>query len=362
MRVGILGGGQLARMLILAGKPLGLDFVVYTAEITATTANLAEHVVGELTDLEAIDQFCKQVDVVTFENENIPLDAVAVIEEKYTLHPGSHFLANAQDRVFEKQMFKKVGIPTNQYFAVNVSEDLTEAVEQLGLPMIVKSRRLGYDGKHQYVLQSQADVQALIAANEDTLDDTIAEQFIAFEREVSIIAARDQQGAIVTYDLCENVHEQGILRTTKNRPGDPLQEIAANYGQQLMAAYDYVGVLACEFFVKDGQLLANEVAPRVHNSGHWTLEGSVTSQFENHLRAICGLPLGSTESRCRCQMINCISRMPEQKAELLSAPDSHWHDYQKIPRPNRKVGHITICAADEPQLKLRTAPLLGYFL
>lgn len=336
MIVGILGAGQLARMLILNSKHLGIDFLVYAPEITATTQDLAEHIVADFDDHEALAAFCQRVDVVTYESENIELATVEVISEHRQLLPGRKVLASSQDRLLEKQLFHHLDIPTNNYRTVDNIDNVRSAIAELGLPLVLKARRLGYDGKHQFRIHSDADLALLADVD---LDGFIAEAYVDFTHEVSIIGVRNQQGEITCYDLCHNIHQEGILSSTKNIAEDPLFPQAQQYLTAIMQDSDYVGVLTVEFFVADGQLLANEMAPRVHNSGHWTIEGAYCSQFENHIRAITALPLGSTQSLFTCRMDNCIGAMPK-RTEIM-AEGGYYHDYQKQPRPKRKLGHIT---------------------
>lgn len=336
MTIGILGGGQLARMLILSGKPLGLNFVVYCDKVTDTIANLAEIVIGELDQFEQLDQFLNKVDVVTFENENIPEATLNYLKGKTQLRPTEQAIYHAQDRLHEKTLFNELDIATNQYRTIDSEQDLKTAANELGLPLVLKSRRLGYDGKNQYLIKTAADLEK---ANALALKNYLAEEFVAFDREVSIVAVRSADDECRAYDLCQNHHEQGILRISENKKNDPLWQDAFNAIEKILNKFNYIGVLALEFFVKDNQLIANEMAPRVHNSGHWTMNGCVCSQFENHVRAIAGLPLGSVESTTHCIMTNIIGEWPDRQA-LQQTANLAIHDYQKTPRTNRKLGHV----------------------
>jgi 5-(carboxyamino)imidazole ribonucleotide synthase len=247
-------------------------------------------------------------------------------------------LRHAQDRLDEKKLFEQLGIPLPGYRAVATRDDMTAAADVLGLPMVIKTRRLGYDGKGQFVVRAASDVDA--AWGQLGAQPLIAEQWVPFDYEVSSIGVRNVDGEIRIYALSHNVHEDGILRVSRSPVDAPLlAEKAAEYVRRLLLHLDYVGVLALELFVKDGQLLANEFAPRVHNSGHWTIEGAATSQFENHLRAVMNLPLGSTANRGHAGMINLIGDIPDRARAL---GESHLHDYGKTPRPGRKLGHITV--------------------
>ncbi len=339
MNIGILGGGQLARLLILSGKPLGMDFTVLTEKVSPTTRDLASHVLGDLSEQQVLDQLLDAADVLTFENENIPVAAVNYLSKYKNVFPNSEILALAQDRLSEKTLFQKLAIPTNVFYAVDSVDDLQDAVKQLGFPFILKSRRDGYDGKYHYRMNAASDIDALASKND--LQGHIAEAFVDFDYEISALATRDQQANVVCYDICENQHHQGILHKTFNRADHSLLELALGYLKEIMLAVDYVGTMALEFFVKDNTLLANEIAPRVHNSGHWTIDACYTSQFENHIRAISGLPLGDSRSFMACEMTNVIGQWPDRN-KLLQTSGLCLHDYQKAPRLKRKVGHFVV--------------------
>lgn len=338
MKIGIIGSGQLARMMIMAGKPLGLSFVTYSPDEFTSMGEYAAHIRGDYTDQQQLFQMFEQVDVVTYEHENLPSELLANLEQRFVLRPGSKVIATVQDRLFEKQCFTRLAIPTNEYIEVNSVDEVKQAAKRLGYPFIIKSRRNGYDGKHQYRIHHASDIDSLLS--DEQCSNCIAESFVDFEREISVIAVRDHHGQCRFYDVCENHHIDGILSTTHNRIGDAIAKQACEYSKRLLDDMGYVGVLAIEFFVKQAQLYANEVAPRVHNSGHWTIEGAKTSQFENHIRAVAGLPLGSCESIARVRMDNCIGKMPDIHS-VLANDNAHYHDYEKAPRPGRKVGHIT---------------------
>lgn len=338
MKIGIIGSGQLARMLILAGIPMGFSFVTYSPDESTSMGKYAAHIVGQYDDETGLKKLLDQVDVVTYEHENLPVGILKNIEANYPLRPGSKAIATVQDRLSEKQCFNRLTIPTNEYRAIDSVDDARQAAETLGFPFIIKTRRNGYDGKNQWRIESTQDIDTLIS--EEHCKNCIAEAFVDFDREVSIIAARNVAGQTDCYDISENKHRQGILHTTLNRPNDSALKQAYDYAQTLMTDLDYVGVIAIEFFEKNGQLLANEVAPRVHNSGHWTIEGARTSQFENHLRAISAQALGNCNSTATVRMDNCIGEIPAFD-EILSNPNAHYHNYEKTPRPGRKLGHIT---------------------
>ncbi len=259
------------------------------------------------------------------------------------MHPGPAALAAAQDRLAEKTLFRELGIDTPRFQAVASLDELSAAVAEVGLPAVLKTRRLGYDGKGQALLRSDDDLAAAWAAIGGVA--AIVESLVPFERELSVIAARGRQGEIAYYPVSENTHRDGILRLSLSRPGDPMQARAEQYLGRLLEYFDYVGVLALELFQVGGRLLANEFAPRVHNSGHWTIEGAETSQFENHLRAVLGLGLGATGPIGQAAMVNCVGAMPPLE-QVLAIPEAHVHDYGKAPRAGRKVGHLSLRPED----------------
>ena len=339
MKVGILGGGQLARMIALAGYPLGLKFIVLDPDTNAGAAGLSEHLLGAYDDPALLAELAEKADVVTYEFENVPAHVAEFLSSHTLVYPPAGALAVAQDRLLEKNFFRELGIGTAPFAAVESLTDLQAAMADIGYPAILKSRRMGYDGKGQAVLRSAAD----LAAAWDSMQGAaaIVEGFVDFQREVSIIAARSPSGEIAYYPLSENRHRGGILRIAECRDKDPAQSLAEDYVRRLLEKLDYVGVVALELFDAGGALLANEFAPRVHNSGHWTIEGSETSQFENHLRAILNLPLGSTAPRGYAAMVNFIGGLPDD-AQLLSIANAHLHLYDKAPRKGRKVAHATI--------------------
>jgi 5-(carboxyamino)imidazole ribonucleotide synthase len=356
MRIGIIGGGQLARMLALAGYPLGLRFLILDPAPDACAGQVAELIQGDYDDREKLAQLADRVDLVTFDFENVPAAAAHFLEETVLVYPPPLALEIAQDRLAEKTLFRELGIATPAFAAVDSLEALYSAVSQVGLPAVLKTRRLGYDGKGQRLLRDRADIEsAWRALNSAAL---ILEDLVPFLREVSILALRDRHGIMAFYPLVENHHQGGILRLSRAPyEHEALAQQARDYAGRILERLDYVGLLAIEFFVLDGQLLANEMAPRVHNSGHWTIEGAETSQFENHLRAILRLPLGSTAAREYSAMINFIGELPDLNA-FLEAPGLHFHNYGKAPRPGRKVGHATLRADDPAMLEAHLARLL----
>jgi 5-(carboxyamino)imidazole ribonucleotide synthase len=347
MKVGMLGAGQLARMIALAGYPLGVDFIFLDPSADACANSLGEHLHGDYNDPRLLAELAERADVVTYEFENVPAEVADFLASHTQVHPAPKALAVAQDRLIEKTFFHDIGIPTPAYAAVDSFESLEHAMSTIGWPAILKSRTLGYDGKGQSLLKSAADLKP--AWEQVGGVPAVVEAFVPFDREVSIIAARNVSGAIVFYTLSENLHRGGILRVSECCDNDPMQGQAEGYISRLMEALDYVGILALELFQVDGKLIANEFAPRVHNSGHWTIEGAETSQFENHLRAILDLPLGATAPVGKAAMVNFIGGLPVTE-ELLAIPHAHLHLYDKVPRKGRKVAHATVCAETTGQL------------
>ncbi len=361
MNVGIVGGGQLARMLALAGYPLGLRFQVLDPAPDACAGQVALLMQGDYHDEARLASLAAWADVVTFDFENVPADAARVLEGRVAVYPPVEALALAQDRLSEKTLFWEMGIPTPTFATVDSLEELHSAVLRVELPAVLKTRRLGYDGKGQQVLRAAEDIEPAWRALGGA--PLILESFVPFEYEVSILAARGRDGATACYSLVENHHRDGILRLSRAPCRMPeLEREGWDYARRLLDRLDYIGVLAIEFFVKDGRLIANEMAPRVHNSGHWTLEGTETSQFENHLRAILGLPLGSTAALGHAAMVNGIGDLPE-RATVLAIPGAHYHAYGKASRPGRKVGHITLRADDPGVVRAgleRVLPMVGF--
>ena len=353
MRVGVLGGGQLGRMLALEGRPLGLRFRFLEPAVDPAVAELGEWVRAEYDDQEALGAFAEGLDVVTYEFENVPVEAVRALTDRVGVFPPPGALRVAQDRVHEKQVFETVGIPTADYAPVSDREDLESAVARLGFPSVLKTRRLGYDGKGQAVLRGRDDLEdAWQRLGERPL---ILERFVDFSRELSILGVRSRDGLSAFYPLVENEHRGGILRVSVAPApvvSETLQAKAEARARALMDSLDYVGVMALELFQHGDELLANEVAPRVHNSGHWTLDGAWCSQFENHLRAVCGLPLGSTAPRGHSAMVNLIGEVPPRE-RLLGLDGVRLHLYGKEPRAGRKLGHVNILGSDPAEVRER---------
>jgi len=360
--VGILGAGQLARMMAQAGRPLGLDFVFLDPAKDACAAEFGDHICAGWDDEAALKKLGQRSDVVTFDFENVPESSASLIESLCPVYPPPRALFESQDRLREKTMMQELGIPVAPFHPVASRPDLIEAVEKIGLPCVLKTRRLGYDGKGQAVLRFQEDMERAWQVLGEF--DLICEGFVPFEAECSLIAARGRDGQTVFWPLTRNLHRDGILAISMVPSFDrALQLRAQNLIQRLLDRLDYTGVMALELFLKDDELLANEFAPRVHNSGHWSIDGALTSQFENHLRAICGLPLGDTQSDTWSLMFNLLGEMPggesRQPADPATMASVHWHDYKKTARSNRKIGHVTVTAKSEAGLKARTAQLAG---
>jgi 5-(carboxyamino)imidazole ribonucleotide synthase len=339
-KVGIVGAGQLGRMLALAGYPLGIRCVFLDRSTAAPAAQVAPILTGELEDAGQLAALAARSDVLTFDWENISGSALAPLEKLTLVRPPRAALESSQDRLTEKALFSKLRIPVAAHAAIDDEEQLRKAIRKFGLPGVLKTRRMGYDGKGQFVLRNPAHIEEAWAAIGGA--GLIYEKFQEFSREVSIVGARSPTGQTVFYPLSANVHGGGILHySIAPFVSRTLERAAQTYLKRMMNELSYVGVLTIEFFVVKGRLIANEMAPRVHNSGHWTIEGCVTSQFENHLRAICGLPLGSTRALGHAAMINFLGKMPDPE-RLLSIDGLAYHDYGKEPRPGRKVGHCTI--------------------
>jgi 5-(carboxyamino)imidazole ribonucleotide synthase len=346
-QVTVLGGGQLGRMLGLAGIPLGLSFRFLDPTPGAPAGAVGPVVTGALDDLAAAGEAAAGAAVVTYEWEGVPADTARHLGARAPVWPPPRALEVAQDRLAEKEACRALGIGTAPYRAVDTRADLDAAVRDIGLPAVCKTRRGGYDGKGQHVLHSRADVDAAWARLGGV--PLILEGFVPFERELSIVAVRGRDGEVRCWPVVENEHADGILRVTRApAPGHDaaLQRRAEACIVPLLEELGYVGVGCVELFDAGGTLLANEIAPRVHNSGHWTIEGAQTSQFENHLRAVLGWPLGATDVRGASAMVNCIGTMPDRDA-VLAVPGAHLHDYGKQARPGRKLGHVTVTAPDE---------------
>jgi len=347
MNIGIVGGGQLGRMLALAGIPLNMRFTFLDPAIDACAAALGTHLCAAYDDQQALRQLAESVDLVTFEFENVPSETVDFLAQFVPVYPSGEALRVARDRWLEKSMFQALGIPTPTFANVLSQEGLETAVQCIGLPAVLKTRTLGYDGKGQKVLRNSAEVAGAFAELGQV--PCILEGFVPFNGEVSLIAVRGRDGQTRSYPLIHNQHRDGILRLSVVSTAHPLQDLAEDYARRVLNKLDYVGVLAFEFFEVEGGLKANEIAPRVHNSGHFSIEGSECSQFENHLRAIASLSLGSTAKTGESAMLNCIGSVPPL-ADVAAIAGAHLHHYGKAFKRGRKVGHITLCASDKAAL------------
>ncbi len=354
--IGILGAGQLGRMLAIAALKLGLRTHIFAPEAAAPAYDAAAaRTVAAFDDEAALTRFAEAVDVATFEFENVPTATVEFLAGRVPVRPGVRALAQTQDRLVEKTFLRDLGLKTAPFVKVEDAGALVRAVAELGRPAILKTRRLGYDGKGQSLIREGSNV----AAVHRTLGSApmILEGFVAFEREVSVVAARSLEGEIVAYDLCENEHEHHILARTRApaRVGAETAVEAKRIARAVLEALDYVGILAVELFVvrdRRGEegLVVNEIAPRVHNSGHWTIEGAETSQFEQHIRAIAGWPLGVARRRGRAEMHNLIGEDAEEWRDILAQPDLSLHLYGKLEiRPDRKMGHVTRIFPETPE-------------
>ncbi|MEQ0925238.1 5-(carboxyamino)imidazole ribonucleotide synthase [Acinetobacter schindleri] len=346
--IGIFGGGQLGRMMAQAALPLNIQCTFFEA-----TTNCPSAALGPVFSTKAengLQDFINSADVFSLEFENTPLADVDVLTKNKDLHPPRQALAIAQHRLSEKVLFDELEIPVAPYKAVTSVESLKAAVAELGLPIVLKTSRGGYDGKGQFVLRS-ADQTDQAWAELGPAGELIAESFVTFSREVSIIAVRGQDGDVKTWPLAENHHHNGILsHSIVPAPNSAdLQPVAQDYITRLLNHLNYVGVLTLELFVTDKGLYANEMAPRVHNSGHWSIEGAVCSQFENHVRAVAGLPLGSTEVIRPTVLVNIIGQHPKSE-DVLALKGAHLHLYNKSEREGRKIGHITLMPTDSAQL------------
>ncbi len=342
MRIGIIGAGQLGQMLGFAARELGHECCFLDPSDEPPAARAGPVIQAPFDDVVALSVLADKCDVVTYEFENVPVDALAEIENRAPIHPPLDALRHAQDRLAEKQLFAALDVPLPGYRAIDSLADIEAAITEIGLPLVIKTRRLGYDGKGQFVVRSADD--AAEAWQQLGSAPLIAEQWVAFDVEVSAIGARNERGETKLYCLTQNEHSGGILRTSRAPVDNPsLTDAAHRHLQKIMQHLDYVGVLALELFVVGDALLANEIAPRVHNSGHWTIEGAATSQFANHILAITGQPPGAVETTGHAGMVNLIGTIPDAARKLGTGV---LHDYGKSPRPGRKLGHITIVAED----------------
>lgn len=347
-RVGIFGGGQLGRMMGLAGIPLGLEFTFLDPSPDACAGAVGTLFQADFSDSDAFRRLADSVDVATFDFENVPASSARALQEIKPVYPSPETLGTCQDRLHEKNLLSSLEIAVPPYHPVSSRTDLLAGLDKCGYPAVLKTRRLGYDGKGQAIIRDQEDLERAWQKLGDF--ELILEAFVPFEQECSLIGARGIDGETRFWRLTRNLHLDGVLALSlAGGFEDALQETAQGIMRRLLDYFAYVGVLTLEFFVLDGQLLVNEIAPRVHNSGHWTIDGAQTSQFENHLRAITGMRLGSTKPLCEALMFNWIGELPERDS-LLAIPGVHWHDYGKAARPGRKLGHATLTAGTATEL------------
>jgi 5-(carboxyamino)imidazole ribonucleotide synthase len=358
MFVGILGGGQLGRMLGEAGQPLGMTFRFLDPGDPISAQAVGGQVKAGYDDPQGLEEFRQGLDVVTYEFENVPMESAALLSGHLPVYPSALPLRTAQDRLYEKNHAQTQGLKTPRFAPFFFKDEFREALDTVGLPAVMKTRRFGYDGKGQRVIRTMEEADQAFADLQGV--PLILEQFISFERELSLLAVRDQKGNTAFWPLVWNQHRDGILRLSIAPAPDVSEELdkkSRDYAGKMMDSLDYTGVLAIEFFQKDGELFFNEMAPRVHNSGHWSIEGSKTSQFENHVRAVAGLPLGDTAMVGPSAMINLIGEMDPGLGEVLKIEGTFLHDYDKSPRPARKLAHLTVVADSSEGLNHQLAQI-----
>ena len=365
--IGILGDGQLGRMLALAGQPLGYQFRFFCGQDPKSVEGLGEIFHGDLNHLEDLKKFAQDCDVITYETENIPTEPIEfLLRLKKTVYPGIESLRTCQDRWLEKNLFQKLNIPTNRFLAAQDAHAVAIVAQSLKTPCLIKSRRFGYDGKNQHSIRTSKDIDSAQLLN-NSFYPAIGEEFVHFDFEISRIAARSANGDIEFYPMAQNTHRNGVLLWSEDLRDQisaeryaELERLSRDYVSRILTELQHVGVLAVEFFVLGSKLLANEIAPRVHNSGHWTIEACATSQFTNHLLAISGAKLGSTQVHSHWVMGNLLGIEPNYKAiENLNQTYLHW--YNKSVKPGRKVGHITALASsaqEQERCKQMLAPLI----
>ena len=345
MRIGIIGAGQLGQMLGFAARDLGMQCVFVDPSPSPPAAACGEVIQAAFDDPTALSTLAETCDVVTYEFENVPVAALSEISHRVPVYPPLEALLHAQDRLTEKKLFTRLDIPVPGFQRVDSKADLEVAAATIGMPLVLKTRRLGYDGKGQIIVNTAEDIA--IAWQQLGGTELIAEQWVNFDYEVSAIGARNRSGDIISFPLTQNQHVGGILHASRAPVEDePLTRRAGQYLRRLLEELDYVGVLALELFVAGDQLMANEFAPRVHNSGHWSIEGAQPSQFTAHLLAISDASLATPELSGYAGMLNLIGVIPEAARQLQSGT---LHDYGKQPRPGRKLGHYTVIAATKAE-------------
>jgi len=360
-RIGVIGSGQLGRMMALAGTPLDVEFVFFDEALSSPSSRLGETIQPSKPD--ALQTFIDSVDVVTYESENTDVSLVETINQQKPVYPGPDSLRKSQHRLIEKNTFRSLGIETAPFVAVSMESDIQRAASELGYPFILKTTTEGYDGKGQALIKSKNDINGVWEALGER--ELIAEGFVKFSRELSVIAVRDPQGNTLVYPLAENEHSDGILRVSRVPASgltDEKQAQAKQYAEKMLDHLDHVGVLTIELFDTEAGLVANEMAPRVHNSGHWSMEGAYCGQFENHVRALCELPLGNTQAKhAHAAMINIIGAHGDREM-VLAEPNLHLHYYGKSERKNRKLGHINITAQSSDELEASIKKLSSFII
>jgi 5-(carboxyamino)imidazole ribonucleotide synthase len=346
--IGVMGGGQLGRMFAMAARRMGYRVEIFTPEEDSPAGQFADLTrIAEYTNESAVRRFASDVDVVTFEFENIPIETVEWCAHEREVRPAGAILHIAQNRLREKNFLASAGIPLAPFRAVKSAHELSSAIEQIGRPAILKTAAFGYDGKGQQMINARDDFDEIWSAS--SADELVLEGAVDFAKELSVIVARGPDGAMATFPTCENIHRNHILDITvvPARVEETVQSEAAQLACAIAEKLELIGLLAVEMFLKsNGELLVNELAPRPHNSGHWTIEGCATSQFEQHVRAVCGLPLGSTEILRPAAMANLLGEIWQggepNWSKALESEGVHLHLYGKRePRPRRKMGHVT---------------------
>jgi len=337
--IGVIGGGQLAKLIALEGKRIGFHFKFWAEPDQSAISDLGPRLDESICSLQA---FCESVDLLVLDYEHISLQEIEIIE-KFSPYLGqAKLLRIGRDRLSEKKLQEALQLPMNDYLKFDSRNDINIARNKLGLPFVLKKRFGSYDGKGQIIIKNEEDLAKVI--NKEDLDQYIAEKFIPFEKELSLISVRNKEGDFQSYDLCENIHKDGILLQTKNIKNSVIKQQAHEINKAIADHCEYVGVFAVEYFYVNNQLMINEISPRVHNSGHWTLDASLCSQFENHLRACVGLTLGNTNSNVSTQMINIIGDFSDYQ-KLFQNPKAKIYIYNKSPRTNRKIGHVNLIVA-----------------
>lgn len=350
-KIGILGGGQLGRMLAMAASQLGYRCHIFCPDVRSPAFQVAaEFTIAEYGNEEALREFAESVDVATYEFENVPARTAEIVSQETILRPGARALEVAQDRLTEKNFLNECGVKTAPYKAFETQEELDAAYKEIGRPSVAKTRRFGYDGKGQLMVKGRKDVDKVMGVTKGS--PAILEGFVTFDREISVVVARSASGDVAAFPVSENVHTNHILDTTTvpAKISEVVEAKAKVKATRIANALEYVGVMAVEMFVSDstGEIVVNEIAPRVHNSGHWTIEGAATSQFEQHIRAICDLPLGPTDAKGRVVMKNLLGKDILDFDKYLSDPKAYFHHYGKQdPRDGRKMGHVTWVNPDE---------------